>query len=163
MKTKESILCNRTTTCWRPQSARDRKPQNKEQYTLDFTKVLLHVHRTAHSSPNAHIFYIALTYWASLQLASSFMNLVLCERSFAKLWWLHTPTVRNVVLTIYQHGLGGRYGGGWRRRYVGFNKGFSVEIDNASIVLNRSWQTFFVVWLKSALWTTKDSEFCSVK
>ena len=42
---------------WRLRSARDRKPQNSEQHTLEFTRVLLHVHRTAHSSPNAHTFF----------------------------------------------------------------------------------------------------------
>ena len=32
-----------------------------------------------------HIFFIALTDWASLQLVSSFINCVLCERDLAKL------------------------------------------------------------------------------
>ena len=84
---EESTLCTRTTACRHPRSARDRKPQNSEQHTLEFTRVLLHVHRTAHSSLNAHIFFIAFTDWASRQLVSSFINCVLCERGFAKPWW----------------------------------------------------------------------------
>ena len=84
---EESTLCTRTTACRRPRSARDRKPQNNEQPTLEFAEVLLHVPRTAHFSPNDHIFFIALTDCASLQLVSFFINCVLCERGFAKLWW----------------------------------------------------------------------------
>ena len=87
IKMEESTLCTRTTACWRPRSARDQKPQNGEQHPLEFTRVLMHVHRTAQSSPNAHIFFIAFTGWASLQLVSSFINCVLCERGFPKLWW----------------------------------------------------------------------------
>ena len=91
MKMEESTLCTRTTLCRRPRSARDRKLhrklQNREQQALEFTRVLLHVHRTAQSIPNAHIFFIAFTDWASLQLVSSFINCVLCERGFAKPWW----------------------------------------------------------------------------
>ena len=47
------------------------------------------VHRATHSSPNAYNFFIAPTHWAvhSLQLVDCYINYVLCERGFAKLWW----------------------------------------------------------------------------